>query len=131
MILDTSIVLDFIWEREPVSTELTKLLIESGENAYITQHQLAEISDVTVKNNRDPNISFTEVELFVTKISLTKDDLIESGKIKWQCRQEGRTKFSLADAVMLAVSIRTGQTLITKDRDFIGIDGVKVLGIKP
>jgi len=129
MILDTSVVLDFIWEREPVSTELTKLLVESNEEAFLTPLQFAEVADVSAKNKCYPEDSFKEIEIFSTLISLTRDDLIESGKLKWEMRQGGRSKFSLADAMMLAVGRRIGHTVVTKDRDFIGIDGAFVLGV--
>jgi predicted nucleic acid-binding protein len=128
LILDTSVALDFIWEREPISTELANLMINSNEDVYMADHQLAEISDVATRNKGEPEVALAEIGRFVQRVTVTQEDLVNCGTIKWTQRKAGKNKFSLADAVMLAVGRRLGETVVTKDTDFAGLEGVTLLG---
>ncbi len=126
MILDSSVILDFILEEEPISTELTKLLLD--ENAKIIVHQMAEICDVARREGA-PVQSFLEHTMVICEqTNILNSDIIEAAKLKWHHRKLGKTKISLADAMMLAVGKRIGENVVTKDADFIGIEGATVLG---
>ena len=128
MILDTSIVIDFLLQKEPVNTELTALLVEADREACVIIHQRAELCDVAVRNGRNPADALTDLDGFTRQEEVTRADLIEAAHLKWVVRLAGRKRFSLADAVMLAVGRRLGETVVTKDGDFAGLEGVTVLG---
>jgi predicted nucleic acid-binding protein len=126
LIVDASVVIDFFLEEEPVSTEFAKLLIE--EESHIILHQLAEICDYSVRAKR-PAATLLEYSLKLCKrASIEDDDLVSAAKLKWEQREAGKKRFSLADALLLSVGRRLGETVVTKDAEFIGIEGVTVLG---
>jgi predicted nucleic acid-binding protein len=120
--------LDFILEEEPIATELTILLLD--DDAKIILHQMAEICDVARREGA-PVQSFLDHTMIICNQEFIQNvDIIEAAELKWEHRKSGKKKFSLADAMMLAVGKRIGETVVTKDTDFVGIDGAIVLGQK-
>lgn len=125
MILDTSIIIDFIFEEEPASTELTKLLIQ--EDAKILVHQMAEVCDVAQRLHAPVESILQQTMIICEREEVQQSDIIAAAELKWAQREAGKKKFSLADAMMIAVAKRTGEKIVTKDGDFSEFDEAIIL----
>ena len=128
MIVDTSVILDFLWQKEPISTELTVILAQSDEPVRIVLPQKAEVCDVSKRSGLHPDDVLSAVEKMTEEIPLQSSDLIDAGILKWKMRDSGRSRFSLADAILLAVGQRRNERIITSDGAFRDLEGVTVVG---
>lgn len=91
---------------------------------------MTEICDVARREGA-PVQSFLEHTMVIcNQETIQNSDIIEAAELKWLHRKSGKEKFSLADAMMLAVGKRIGETVVTKDGDFVGIEGAIVLSQK-
>ena len=59
---------------------------------------------------------------------LSEEHYIEAAGIKARMREVGASKFSLVDGIVLASARSIGQTLLTKDVDFLMAKDAIVMG---
>ena len=109
MILDTSVLFDFLWGYQPVCSQLQNLLEKDNhENFKCIDFQRAELCDLFARKGIKPEYSLNDIQLICQRLATEDNDLIQGAIIKNKMRKKGNQKISLADSVMLAVSKRTG-----------------------
>jgi predicted nucleic acid-binding protein len=119
-VLDSS-----LWVAYFAGEQSVKQLIEQG--GLITSTMvIAELADLFERNN----LLFEKELLFIKSTSkivpLTTEIALLSAKIKTNQRKK-KNKFGLADAIVYATAIVHDAELITKDKDFEGLQQVVFL----
>ena len=122
-LLDTSAILEFF-----AGTERGAIVCETVENngAAITIISIAEFSDIMTRKGRDarPQVAFIQQHMRILPISV--EACIDAAMIK-QSQRKRQSSFGLIDAIIYCTAQEHNLTLLTKDKDFAGLDGVKIL----
>jgi len=87
---------------------------------------LAEISAWCHKNNVNPQPYIQEIKALSKLLDLSEDILVASGRIYSEERKK-KGKISLTDSIIYTTARFHGLELMTKDKDFQGLPGVKML----
>jgi len=131
--MSSSVVLDtFAWVEYFRGTKKGKAvdqILKGGANAITPSIVLAELSDIYHRNNNrfwERDLTFIVARTVIKELSL--DIAVKAGEIKNTVRKKYKTKFGLADAIILATAKQFGAVLVTGDRHFKNIGRVEYLG---
>ncbi len=127
MFLDTSAVIG-LFENEPESRrfqDIFKMTME--EQLFISVVQMGEISDWCIRNGHDVSDLTNTLKKLVNILPVNEIICLKASQIKQEMRQKGIDKFGLLDAIVLCSAKSINQKLLTLDRDFQGVQGVKIL----
>ena len=118
MFIDTTVLIDlFRYDRD--DENLKSILDEIGdESLYISQVQVAEISDYCVMQGENPEETLSLVKEYVNIVPLFEEMCLDGARIKMEMRAGGAGKFSLNDGIILASARSMGHKLLTSDNDF-------------
>ena len=127
MFLDTTILIDiFVYKDD--SKEFQRIFeCVKDEILYISVIQIGEISDWCLKNDLSALEFILRIKKIVNVVPLTEKICLDGSKMKFQIRKMGTSKFGLVDGIILASARSMDEDLLTKDNDFRGFTGVKIL----
>ncbi|MBU2559845.1 PIN domain-containing protein [archaeon] len=125
MFLDTSILIDLIRKDAAVAGYMKKVV--EREPLYSSIIQVGEVADWCYLNDLDPTTALSWLGKMCYFTDLTEDICLEGSRIKQKQRKAGKNKFSLIDGFIASSAASSEQKLLTKDRDFDGLENVIVL----
>jgi len=124
MLLDTSIWVEYLTGTE--RGKKVKELLSQDVVVCTCPLTLAEISAWCHKNNANPQPYLQEIKALSKLLDLSEDILVASGRIYSEERKK-KGKISLIDSIIYTTARFHDLELLTKDRDFEGLVGVKML----
>ncbi|MDO8554080.1 MAG: PIN domain-containing protein [Candidatus Micrarchaeota archaeon] len=129
MLLDTSAWIEY-FEASEKGNEISALML-SGYTLYSCPLTIAEISSWCHRNNKEPLTFLKKINELSIIVELNEDILLRSGKIHFELRnsktEKIESKISLIDCIIYETAHVHGLELLTKDNDFEGLPGVKML----
>jgi len=124
ILLDTSAWIEYLASSGP-GNEVKDLLYQKV-GLYTYPLTIAEISVWCYKNNEEPERYLAKIGELSSMLDITEDILVASGRIYIEERKKGG-KMGLVDSIIYTTARFHGLVLWTKDGDFKGLPGVKLL----
>jgi len=124
ILLDTSAWIEYLASTE--AGDEVKDLFYQNAGIYTCPLTIAEISVWCHKNNEDPDRYLAKIRELSSMIEITEDILIASGRIYCEERKK-QGKIGIVDCIIHTTARFHGIILWTKDSDFKGLPGVKML----
>jgi len=124
MLFDTSVWVEYLSGTE--TGKKAKGILSKDGIVCTCPLSLAEISVWCHKNNADPQPFLQQIKTLSKLLDLSEDILVASGRIYSEGRKKNG-KISLIDAIIYTSARFHNLELLTKDRDFEGLDMVKML----
>jgi predicted nucleic acid-binding protein len=122
MFLDTTVLVDILRGDQKVTDYIEKLA--EKEQLLFSIVSMGELADWSYSNKLDPNIVVSNVKSAAIVVNISEKICLEGSKIKQIQRRAGKVKFSLIDGLIAASAINIDETLLTRDRDFEGLEKV-------
>ncbi len=120
MLLDTSIIVDLLKGDEDIAETLKKEA--QKEPFFMSLIQLGELADWALANRLDPLDVVDTVKKAVSPVDMTEELCLHAARTKRDQRKSGKDKFSLIDGIIAATASALNQKLLTRDRDFEGLE---------
>lgn len=123
ILLDTSALVEFF-----DGTAQGAIVCEAIEEgiAAISVLSIAELSSIFAKRKKEPKEQFAFIYRNVDVLPISASMCERAGAFKITQIARGR-KTSLIDAIIYCVAQEHNLTLLTRDKDFAGLEGVKIL----
>lgn len=122
MFLDTTILVDIARGDNKVLNHVKK--IAEKENFLLSVVQIGELADWCHANKLDAIKVVNDIKRIAAVANITEDICLKGSEIKQKQRKAGIENFSLIDGIIFASAMNFGEALLTKDRDFEGLEGV-------
>lgn len=127
MFLDTSVLIDLVFVKDKAVEDYLRKVDEKGDSLYFSVIQVGEFADWCHSKGKDPTPTISLLEKMCYFTNLTEDLCLEGSRIKHEQRRAGKKRFSLIDGCIVASAKNIGEELLTRDRDFEGLENVIVL----
>lgn len=121
VLVDTSVLIEFLKGNEQYGEEITKLLDEN--RVFSTGLIIAELLQ-GLKNMKEEQY-LTELITAVNLLEITTDLWIDTGNLSLSLRRKG-INLPLTDAAIAALAIKHNLQIFTLDKHFEQIPGVKI-----
>ena len=126
MLLDTSAWIEYL--KGTKLGEEIKILLNQEIAIYTCPLTIVEISNWSYKNNEEPSPHLQKIKTLSKILELSEDILVKSGKTYYEERVKSENKkISMIDCIIYTTARFHGLILLTKDGDFEGLEGVKLL----
>ena len=125
MLLDTSIIVDLLKGDEKIAGMLKKEA--QKEPFFLSLIQLGELADWALANGLDPLDVIDTAKKAASAVDLTEEICLSASRTKRKQRKRGKGKFSLIDGIIAATAASIDQKLLTRDRDFDGLENVLII----
>ena len=125
MLLDTSIIVDLLKGDEKIAGMLKKEA--QKEPFFISLIQLGELADWALANGLDPLDVIDTAKKAASAVDLTEEICLSASRTKRKQRKRGKGKFSLIDGIIAATAASIDQKLLTRDRDFDGLENAIII----
>ncbi|GBE18600.1 tRNA(fMet)-specific endonuclease VapC [archaeon BMS3Abin16] len=125
MLLDTSIIVDLLKGDERIVGLLKKEA--QKEPFFLSLIQLGELADWALANGLDPLDVIDTAKKAASAIDLTEEICFSASRTKRKQRKSGKNKFSLIDGIIAATAASIDQKLLTRDRDFDGLENAIII----
>lgn len=122
-VLDTSAWIEY-FEDTHIGKRIAGLLLTG--RCYTSVTTIAEIASYAAKRGIDPSTTIDKVDTVSTIISADRNIAETAGGLNLE-RKKVSKKWGMMDSFVLATSIWKGLKILTKDRDFEGLDNVELL----
>ncbi len=100
--------------------------IIGSEDVCTSIISFAEIARWIIQNDLDLSLAVQQVECNAIVIDLDRETLVESGAVYPALRKK-RNKIGMIDVIIYVAAIKNNLTLMTGDRDLVGLPGVEAL----
>ncbi|HDH28874.1 MAG TPA: PIN domain-containing protein [Euryarchaeota archaeon] len=125
MLLDTSIIVDLLKGDERIVGLLKKEA--QKEPFFLSLIQLGELADWALANGLDPLDVIDTAKKAASAVDLTEEICLSASRTKRKQRKRGKGKFSLIDGIIAATAASIDQKLLTRDRDFDGLENAIII----
>jgi len=125
MFLDTTILIEILRGSRKVIDYVEHAA--KNEALLFSIVQIGELSDWSYSNNLDPSKVLNEIKNMATAVSVSETICLEGSRIKQERKKSGKSKFGLIDGIIAASAMSFDQKLLTKDRDFEGLENVAII----
>ncbi len=123
MLIDTSAWIELLALGEGVNRVREVMLREESQTLVTT---IAEVVDVASKRGMDPTDVLNAINKYSKIIFLDSEIAALAGKLNFE-RKKLNSKWGMMDSFLLAASLTYGGRILTKDRDFAGLENVEIL----
>jgi len=121
IIVDTSVLIDFLKNTEPNSTAVEGLI--TAKRLYITGIIMAELLQ-GVRNEKEELYISTLID-GINSIELTNDLWLKAGKLSYSLRKKG-INLPLTDVAIATIALEYNLPLFTLDKHFESIPGISL-----
>ncbi len=118
MILDSSYYIKLLKDPTIIDDDPDFYAKFESESWIMNTVQVAEIAQWAIDFGWDPDLVISDAKKEIHFYPLTETLAIKGAKIKKDMRNQGASKFSLIDGIILATARETKHKLITYDSDF-------------
>jgi predicted nucleic acid-binding protein len=125
MFLDTTVLVDILRGDQKIKDYIEK--IAKKEQLLFSIVSIGELSDWSYSNKLDPNSVVSNVKSAAIAINISEKMCLDGSKFKQIQRKAGKVKFSLIDGLIAACAMNIDETLLTRDRNFEGLENVIIL----
>ncbi|MBI4362973.1 MAG: PIN domain-containing protein [Euryarchaeota archaeon] len=122
MFLDTSVLVEH-FQATPLGKRVDQVI--ARENCAASIVSVAELCAWCLTVGRDPTASVSYLHELVAIEPLEETACISAARLYREHREKA-PKFGLVDALILATARERGETLLSCDNDFRGLEGVEV-----